>query len=91
MKIKYTKNCTTVINSYTVQEEKYIKVCVKAIMQYRKSENLPVTRTKKSYVSEWKAHNRLYNLGIARNHTKNVDLEENLSKKTEIIWRILGI
>lgn len=91
MRIKYIKNCTTIIDSYTIQDEKTICLCVKAIINHRKSENLPVTRTKSSYVSEWKAHNRLYNLGIARSHTKDVDLEENLSKKNEIIWRILGI
>ena len=88
MRIKYTKNCTTVINSYAVKD---ISCAVDEIIAYRKSINYPVTRTKSSYVIEWKAHNRLYNLGIARSHTKDVDLEENLSKKNEIIWRILGI
>ena len=32
----------------------------------------------RSYVSilrEWKAHNAMYNLGVARNRTKDVDLD----------------
>ena len=88
MRASYSKNCTTVYNSYLIKD---IAGEVDEIMNYRLKHNFPVTRTKDSYVSEWKAHNRLYNLGIARNHTRNVDLEENLSKKNEIIWRILGI
>lgn len=88
MRASYSKNCTTVYNSYLIKDISY---AVDEIIAHRKSIGYPVTRTKSSYVSEWKAHNRLYNLGIARSHTKDVDLEENLSKKTEIIWRILGI
>ena len=88
MRIKYTKNCTTVINSYAVKDISY---AVDEIIAHRKSIGYPVTRTKSSYVSEWKAHNRLYNLGIARSHTQNVDLEEDISCKNEVIWRILGI
>ena len=91
MRIIYKENCTTVINSYQVRKEKDIKYYVNSIIDHRKKNNLPVTRDFNSYVSEWKAHNRLYNLGMARSHTKNVDLEENISRKNEMIWRILGI
>lgn len=91
MKIIYNKNCTKVINSYQVQKEKDIKYYVSSIIEHRKKNNLPVTRDFNSYVSEWKAHNRLYNLGIKKDHTKDVDMEENISCKNEIIWRILGI
>lgn len=87
MRVSYSKSCTTVYNSYVVKD---ISKAVDEIITHRKAIGYPITRTKLSYVSEWKAHNRLYNLGIARSHTKNVDLEENLSKKNEIIWKILG-
>ena len=34
-------------------------------------------RSIKSYVREWRAHNRLYALGIFRSRTKDVDLNVN--------------
>ena len=91
MRIIYKENCTKVINSYQVQKEKDIKYYVKCIIANRKMNNLPVTRDFNSYVGEWKAHNRLYNLGIKKDHTKDVDMEENISRKNEIFWRILGL
>lgn len=87
MRVSYSKNCTTVYNSYLIKD---ITKAVDEIINYRLKHNFPVTRAKDSYVSEWKAHNRLYKLGLFKSHTKNVDLEENLSKKNELIWKILG-
>ena len=37
---------------------------------------LSPTRTTKSYVKEWHAHNVLYKLGLFRSHTKDVDLND---------------
>lgn len=61
------------------------------IKELRKARRYPVTRTTNSYVREWKGHNRLYNMGLFRNHTKDVDLEENISLWKELLWMILGI
>ena len=47
------------------------------------------TRTLKSYLIEWKAHNTLYNWGLFRSRTANVDLDEN--EKRMILYYILSI
>ena len=87
MKVKYTKNLTTIYDSYKIKD---VESEIKQIMEERKKQGYPVTRTLDSYVKETKAHNRLYKLGLFRSHTKCVDLEENIEKKTECVWKILG-
>ena len=46
------ENVIKKIHEYSLEE----------IMEERKRLGLPVTRTKASYVSEWKSHNRLYKI-----------------------------
>ena len=91
MKITYTKENTHVEDSYQIKLRKSIENEVDYIIEIRKARKLPVTRTTNSYVREWKGHNNLYNLGLFTSHTKDVDLEENISIFKEIIWLILGI
>jgi hypothetical protein len=87
-KIKVELNCTKVYDGYKVKD---INKLVDEIIKIRKENKYKVTRTKKSYVSEIKAHNRLYKLGILRNHTKDTDMEENINKKNDILFRIIGL
>ena len=89
MRIKYTKNCTKIYDSYLIPNNELNKVVYKIIKE-RKAKDLPVTREVKSYVREIKAHNRLYKLGLFRSHTKDTDLEENIAKKNETIYKIIG-
>lgn len=44
-----------------------------------------------SLMCEWKAHNRLYKLGMWKSHTKDVDLEYPQKWYYKIIYFILGI
>lgn len=47
------------------------------------------TRSIKSLVEEWRAHNLLYKLGLFKSHTKDVDLN-NESKVRLFIYKILS-
>lgn len=88
MNVIYSKYNTKVIDSY---KEKDIPARVDEIIEERNRRGYPVTRSKASYVSEWKAHNRLYWLHIERSHTKDVDMEEFIDKCKDIGYKILGI
>lgn len=87
MKISYSENNTHVEDSY---KETNINLSVSYIIRERYLRHLPQTRTFESYVREWKGHNRLYNLGLFRSHTKDVDLEEPSKWYLELIWMIIG-
>lgn len=90
MQITYTKNCTKIYDSYLLKSDIDIHAIITEIIDVRWRKGLPMTRDFNSYFREIKAHNRLYRLGIARSHTKDVDLEEHNSKLMEIVWRIIG-
>ena len=90
MNIAYYTDNTKVFDGYKYNNSQ-IEEAVEMIIQTRKEMGLPVTRTEASYINEWKAHNRLYKLGIQRNRTKDVDLEEDINKTRNFLYAILGI
>jgi len=90
MKIKYTKKCTTVYDCYKYTNKEIDRLGL-LIVDERFRMNLPVTRSSKSYSSEIKAHKRAYLIGYKRDHSKDCDCEENISKKLELKYRILGL
>ena len=89
MNVEYSKNNTKVYDSYKYSNAE-IEKAVEEIMKERKRLGLPVTRTKASYVSEWKSHNRLYKIGYQRNRTKDVDLEEEINSTINFLYSIFG-
>ena len=89
MQVDYRETYTKVYDSYKYSNSE-IEQAVEEIMQKRKELGLPVTRTKSSYISEWKSHNRLYGLGIQRSRTKDVDLEEEIDKTRNFLYSIFG-
>lgn len=91
MKITYTENCTKIYDTYLLGSDYLIRKVAEEIATTRIIKGLPQKRTEKSYINEIKAHNRLYNLGLFRNRTKDVDLEEDIKKWKERIFRIISI
>ena len=89
MRVDYRETYTKVYDSYKYSNSE-IEQAVEEIMQKRKELGLPVTRTKSSYISEWKSHNRLYKLGIQRSRTKDVDLEEEIDQTRNFLYSIFG-
>lgn len=90
MKVSYTKENTHIEDSYQIKLKKSMENEIEWIKECRKARKYPVTRSTNSYVREWKGHNNLYNLGLFRSHTKDVDLNENNSIIEELIWLIIG-
>lgn len=89
MQVDYRDTYTKVYDSYKYSNEE-IEQAVEEIMKKRKELGLPVTRTKSSYISEWKSHNRLYKLGVQRSRTKDVDLEEEINSTRNFLYSIFG-
>ena len=88
MNIEYNKKKTTIYDSYLM---KNVSKEVKEIIKERKEKGYKTNRSLNSYIRETKAHNRLYKLGLFKNHTKNTDLEENIKLWKEITYFIIGI
>ena len=76
-------------NSYQIPNNKVRLFLVKLLRALRYQ--IRYKRTIDSWEKEWIAHNRLYKLGLYRDHTKDVDLNEDESKKRLIVYNILSI
>lgn len=82
-------NCITVRNSYRTANRSHINSILIYIADL--APNMVTNkRSINSLCNEWRAHTRLYNLGIARSHTRDVDLEYPQSALHSIAWTILG-
>lgn len=52
-------------------------------------EGLELCRTIPSMLTEWKAHNILYQLHLFRKHTKDVDIEYEQTKWTAFMFKLI--
>nr|DAF63770.1 MAG TPA: hypothetical protein [Podoviridae sp. ctz6O13] len=94
MKIKagLSYNNTQIFDSYKVRKKRDMEEVIQKIRQASDIPALAVRRrTVKGMVHEWKAHNLLYELGIARDRTKDVDLDIGNPWYKVLGYRILSI
>ncbi len=81
-------------NSYRFDEEDDINHILDIIMASAEYSEYNYTRTKKSYFTEWKAHNIAYKFHIKRSSSKDVYLDRDFNADTkgrvqDIIYKIL--
>lgn len=86
--IKYNKNKVTIIDSYKIKEEVYM---YSILYMFLMKTNYRYKRSVDSWVTEWKAHNKLYEKGLFLIHTKDCDLCDNESIFRKIIYKILEV
>ena len=86
--IKYDNKNITIYDSYKIQNTEYMEVILSL---FKLKTGYKTERSMKSWIKEWKAHNRLYKLGLFKKHTVDCDLEENEKLHRLIIYQILGI
>ena len=87
--ISVSDNCITVHDSYTTTD----RTLIRSILVYVKDQapnNVTKNRSMFSLCNEWIAHSLLYKLGIAKSHTRDVDLEYPQSVLHTIAWTIIG-
>ena len=86
--------CLHIINSHLLQKSRHIKAELEYIHTldgYKKLQAAGYTRTLASEYREWKAHNFLYRLGIARHRTGTCDIDQNEPIWRRFIYAILSI
>lgn len=88
VRIQYNSNFVRIVNSYLVTNENKMIVI---LVLFKRRTSYRSKRTIKSWIKEWKSHNRLYRLGLFRVHTKDCDLEENEKIHRLIAYQFLGI
>lgn len=88
VKIQYDAGNVRIVDSYKVKsEEKMLNV----LIQFKLKTNFKSRRQLDSWIREWKAHNRLYRLGLYLDHTKDCDLEELEKWYRLLVYWFIGI
>lgn len=79
-------NVTIMDSHLIVNKNEQIAILTKMMKMWPKMS----ARTLKSYLREWRAHNRLYKFHLFKKHTKDVDLNTNESKFRRLGYFFLG-
>ena len=88
VKINYDEKNIRIVNSFKINKIKDM-ILILRIFQIRTG--YKSKRSLRSWIKEWKAHNRLYKLGLFKSHTKDCDLEENEKWWRLLVYQFLGI
>lgn len=86
--------CLYIKNSYLLKSRAAIKEALDFIHGtegYKKLQASGYTRTAASEYREWRAHNVLYRLGIARARTGSVNIDQNESRLRRFGYAVLSI
>lgn len=92
-KIEYTYNKDNVHiqDSFAITSKEEMIAILKAIRVETAKNGYFYDRDNKSWLTEWRAHNRLYNWGIEKERTGSVDLNESESKIRLLLYPIIAI
>ena len=87
VKINYNSKNVRIVDSYKIQ-----KRCDMAIILrlFKIKTGYRSKRSLKSWIREWKSHNRLYKMELFRSHTKDCDLEEHEKIHRLFVYNLLG-
>ena len=83
-----TDTCIKVFDSYKVSKKEFKPF----IDELRKEYQVTVLekRSDCSFTNEWACHNFLYDLHIAREHTKDIDMQYPLTWWEKIVYPLFG-
>jgi hypothetical protein len=80
-----TKGNVHIVNSYKIRKKADMNGIVAAIRAEAKKLGYTYKRSNSSWVTEWRAHNYMYDKGQQRSRTGSVDLNDNESR-----WKLLA-
>lgn len=86
-----TKNSIKIINSYKITKKSDMNAIVKLIRAEALKLGFKYRRSNSSWVTEWRAHNYMYDKGIERVRTASVDLNEDESRLKLASYKTMAI
>jgi hypothetical protein len=85
-----TKNNVHIVDSYKICKKADMEAIVKLIRAEASRWGFKYKRSNSSWVTEWRAHNYMYDRRIERARTASVDLNENESKLKLLSYNALA-
>lgn len=74
-----------------VYQQEYILGVLREVEEYQELQASGYSRTLKSELREWRAHNFLYKIGYKRERTGTTDIDQKESKFRRFIFAILSV
>ena len=88
--VTVSDDCITIANSYRITSKTDMKLFVEHLRVRFSESKVFSKRTTKSLINEWRVHNLLYSLGISKERTQSVDLNQSQSTMCKILYTILS-
>lgn len=90
--ITYTlsKKNVHIVNSYKIKKKADMNEIVKLIRAEATKKGFKYKRSNSSWVTEWRAHNYMYENKVERNRTGSVDLNENESTLKLLSYSVMS-
>lgn len=85
--IEYNSANVRILDPYKIKSKTFMELILEI---FKIRTGFVSKRSVNSWVREWKAHNRLYKLGLFKEHTIDCDLEENEKWYRLIAYLIIG-
>lgn len=85
-----TKNNVQIVNSYKITKKTDMNAIVTLIRAEAKKLGFAYKRSNSSWVTEWRAHNYMYDHGIDRARTASVDLSEKESRLVLASYKLMS-
>jgi hypothetical protein len=86
-----TKGNVQIRDSYKIRKKADMNGIVKAIKAEAKKLGFTYKRSNSSWVTEWRAHNYMYDKGMERARTAHVDLNENESRAKLLSYSLMSL
>lgn len=87
-----SKDNTHIEESYRIKKKKDMREFLKLTKTELKDGDYAIfKRSESSMVREWRAHNHLYFLGIAKSHTRDVDLDTDQPWWMSVLYFLIGV
>ena len=77
-------------NSYLIRQPSDMKEILNIIRKWATEKGFSYKRTVSSWITEWKAHNILHSIGLERQRSGSVDLNENERKVILLSYQVLA-
>ena len=90
IQVKFSAKNVHIVDSYKVRKVADMKAIIKLIKAESKKQGFKYKRSDSSWLTEWKAHNYMYDKNVERNRTASVDLEEGLGLAKSLSYSLMA-
>ena len=85
--MEYDAGNVRIVDSYKVKKEEDM---LEVLIWFKLKTGYVSRRSMDSWIREWKAHNRMYKMGLFKNHSRDCDLEELEKWHRRLVYWFLG-